>query len=157
MRGGMLAFLKDLRRHQAGASAVEFALVLPIIVALMIGTIDLGRMAWTKMEVQAAARAGAAYALVNATKTFDAAKVSSAASSATTLAVTVTPTPSKTYGCPTGTDGASGIVTVANNTTPCPLNSTTPGSYVTVRTETTYTPIWLSPVTISSTAKVRIS
>lgn len=152
-----LTFLNALCRHQSGASAVEFALVLPILVALTIGTIDLGRMAWTKMQVQAAARAGATYALVNATKAFDAAKVASAVTSATTLTVTLPAQPSKSYGCPTGADGASGVTAVANNTTPCPLNNTTPGTYVTVQAATTYTPIWMSAVTLSSTAKVRIS
>lgn len=157
MRARFRTFLNDLHRRESGASAVEFALILPILVALLIGTIDLGRMAWTKMELQTAARAGAAYALVNATKTFDAAKVATAVTSATDLTVTLPAQPSKSYGCPTGVDGASGITTVANNTTPCPLNSTTPGTYVTVQASTTYTPIWMVPVTISATAKVRIT
>lgn len=143
----------DLIHEQSGASAAEFALVLPILVALLIGTIDLGGMAWTKMEVQGAARAGANYALVNATKGFDATLVAAAASSATNLAVTFPAQPTKAYGCPNAT---TGIATVANNTTPC-SNGSLPGSYVTVQTSTNYTPIWFSAVSLSATAKVRIS
>ena len=88
MPGRVYSFLNYLLHHRAGASGVEFALVLPILIALLIGTIDLGAMAWTKMEVQAAARAGANYALANATKGFDAVKIQAAATSATNLAVT---------------------------------------------------------------------
>lgn len=144
---------QSMARDEAGASAVEFALILPIAVALLIGTIDLGRMAWTKMEVQAAARAGANYALVNASKGFDAAKVAAAVSSATGLAVTLPQQPSKDFGCP---NAATGVTTVANGTTPC-SNGQAPGSYVTVRASTDFVPIWFSAVTLSATAKVRIS
>lgn len=153
MRDRIYSFSSYLLHHRAGASAVEFALVLPILIALLIGTIDLGAMAWTKMEVQAAARAGANYALVNATQGFDAAKVAAAATSATNLAVTFPEQPVKEFGCP---DAATGITVVANVTTKCG-NNEFPGSYVTVRTSIDYTPIWLSPVSLYGTAKVRIS
>lgn len=144
---------RNFGRDKAGASAVEFALILPIAVALLIGTIDLGRMTWTKMEVQAAARAGANYALVNASKGFDAAKTASAVTSATGLAVTLPQQPVKEFGCP---DAAIGVITVANGTTPC-SSGETPGSYVTVQASTDFTPIWFSAVTLSAIAKVRIS
>lgn len=146
-------FLTTLSRHQSGASAVEFALVLPILVALLIGTIDLGRMAWTKMEVQAAARAGAAYALVNATNTFDPAQVSAAVTNATSnLAITVPETPSKYPGCPT----SSGVIVAASYSAQC-ANGTLPGAYVMVKAATTYNPIWSSAVTLNAQAVVRIS
>lgn len=154
MRCRPISFLRDLGRQESGASAAEFALVLPILIALLIGTIDVGRMAWTKMEVQAAARAGANYALVNATFGFDAAKVASAVTSATNLAVTLPEQPVKEYGCP---DASAGVAVVANAATPCASTGKPPGSYVTVKASTEYTPIWLSPVTLSATAKVRIS
>lgn len=153
MRNGPFAFLNGFRNNKSGASAAEFAMVLPVVIALLIGTIDIGAMAWTKMEVQAAARAGANYALVNASRGFDATKVASAATNATNLAVTFPEQPKKEFGCP---DATTGITAVANSTTPC-SNGTTPGSYVTVRTSTNFTPIWFSAVALSATAKVRIS
>ncbi|WP_411339215.1 TadE/TadG family type IV pilus assembly protein [Sphingopyxis sp. J-6] len=152
MPGRVPSFLNRLLRHRAGASGVEFALVLPILIALLIGTIDLGAMAWTKMEVQAAARAGANYALVNATKGFDAVKIQAAATSATNLAVTFPAAPAKAFGCPDATTG----ITPGSAGVKC-ANDEFPGSYVTVQTSTDYTPIWFSPVSLSGTATVRIS
>lgn len=139
-------FFKDLLRRESGASAVEFALILPIVVALLIGIIDVGRMAWTKMEVQAAARAGANYALVNAAQVYAPANIKAAVTSATGL--TVTPgEPVKETGCL----DASGTTVVA-----CGIGVVA-GDYVSVPASATYTPIWLSPLTLSATAKVRIS
>ncbi|ALJ14582.1 TadE/TadG family type IV pilus assembly protein [Sphingopyxis macrogoltabida] len=152
MPGRVSSFLNHLLRHRSGASGVEFALVLPILIALLIGTIDLGAMAWTKMEVQAAARAGANYAFVNATKGFDAAKVKAAATSATNLAVTFPAEPLPVFGCP---DAAAGI-TPGSAGVKC-ANNEFPGRYVTVQTSTDYTPIWFSPVSLLGTATVRIS
>lgn len=145
--------LRRLAAQESGASAVEFALILPILVALLIGTIDLGRMAWTKMEVQAAARAGANYALVNASKGFDPDKTAAAVTNATGLAVTLPQQPYKEFGCP---DAVSGVMPVANGTTPC-ASGDKPGSYVTVQARTAFVPLWLGAVTLSATAKVRIA
>lgn len=48
-------------RRQAGQSVVEFALVLPILVILMVGIIDLGRIYTTMLSVESAAREAADY------------------------------------------------------------------------------------------------
>jgi len=52
------------RRHTSaagGQSLVEFALMLPIVVFLMIGIVDLGRIYTTMLSVESAAREGADY------------------------------------------------------------------------------------------------
>jgi Flp pilus assembly protein TadG len=49
--GGLGYLFRDLR----GATAVEFALVAPILFAIIFGTIDLGRYAWTLSTIQNAA------------------------------------------------------------------------------------------------------
>ncbi|WP_158213797.1 TadE family protein [Sphingopyxis bauzanensis] len=133
-------------RRETGAGAAEFALLLPIMVALLIGVIDVGRMAWTKMEVQAAARAGANYALVNAAQSFAPVEIKAAVASATGLAVTPGE-PVKETGC---LDASGATVQ------PCG-GSLVSGDYVSVPVSATYTPIWFDPVTLSATAKVRIS
>lgn len=46
---------KRLRASERGASAVEFALVLPFVLLLIFGLIDFGRLYWAKMSVVAAA------------------------------------------------------------------------------------------------------
>jgi Flp pilus assembly protein TadG len=53
------------RRHRRGATAVEFALVLPLMMTLLLGTVDFGRFAYTHIAVTNAARAGAALGSMN--------------------------------------------------------------------------------------------
>ncbi len=46
-------------RTDRGASAVEFALVLPLLLLLLFGMVDFGRLLYTKVELTSAARDGA--------------------------------------------------------------------------------------------------
>ncbi len=63
---------KPARRR--GASAVEFALVLPLLVTVVLGCVDFGRFAYTYIGVTNAAREGAYFAAKNPwTSTTDAA------------------------------------------------------------------------------------
>lgn len=57
-----------MRRRQRGQSLVEFALVFPLIVAALAGSIDLGLIVWTKSMLAGAAHQGARYAVVNGSK-----------------------------------------------------------------------------------------
>ncbi len=52
------------RHRQAGATAVEFALVLPLLLTFLLGIIDLSRMLYTWNAAHEAARAGARFAVV---------------------------------------------------------------------------------------------
>ncbi len=51
-------------RRRASA-AVEFALIGPLLVTMVLGAVDLGRFAYNYIAVTNAARAGAAYAIMN--------------------------------------------------------------------------------------------
>jgi Flp pilus assembly protein TadG len=53
------------RAGRRGASAVEFAVVLPVLVTIVLGCVDFGRFAYNYIAVNNAARAGAAYAMMN--------------------------------------------------------------------------------------------
>jgi Flp pilus assembly protein TadG len=53
------------RRLRRGAAAAELALILPVLVTLVLGCVDFGRYAYTYIAVTNAARAGAAYAMMN--------------------------------------------------------------------------------------------
>lgn len=46
---------------EQGATAVEFALILPLLLALIIGLIDFGRMGFVQVSVTSASREGARY------------------------------------------------------------------------------------------------
>ena len=48
---------------QHGASAAEFALVLPLLLTLLFGTIDVGRYAWSLSQAEKATQIGARWAV----------------------------------------------------------------------------------------------
>lgn len=54
------AFLRDAR----GASAAEFAMVLPVFLLFLLGIIDLGRYAWAFNQAEKATQMGARFAVV---------------------------------------------------------------------------------------------
>jgi Flp pilus assembly protein TadG len=49
-------------RGDAGAAAVEMAIVLPLVAVLLFGVIDLGRVLFTSIAIQGAAQEGSMYA-----------------------------------------------------------------------------------------------
>lgn len=55
--------LVDLVRNEGGASAAEFALVLPILLIALIGTIDVGLYAWNINQAEKATQTGARWAV----------------------------------------------------------------------------------------------
>jgi PKD repeat protein len=55
------------RKRSRGQSAVEFALVLPVFMLLLLIAVDFGRLFFTNIEVNNAAREGASYAATNPT------------------------------------------------------------------------------------------
>ena len=56
--------LRKLSLDQSGSSAVEFALVLPLLLLLMFGVIDAGRWIWTYNQAEKATQMGARAAIV---------------------------------------------------------------------------------------------
>ena len=53
------------RRRRRGASAVELALILPLLITIVLGCIDFGRFAYYYISVTNAARVGAQFASFN--------------------------------------------------------------------------------------------
>ena len=80
---------------EQGAQLLEFALALPILLAMLLGVIDFGRLAYVYIETANAARAGVAYGAQNHVTASDTAGITSAALndvSANVTGMTVTPT-----------------------------------------------------------------
>lgn len=64
------AIVKTLRSEHGGP-LVETALTMPLLIALVIGPVELGRVAYTAIECSNAARAGASYGAQNLTTEAD--------------------------------------------------------------------------------------
>ncbi|HEY1142611.1 MAG TPA: TadE/TadG family type IV pilus assembly protein [Sphingomicrobium sp.] len=64
---------RRLLRHDSGASAVEFALVLPLFLFMLLGLIDVGRWIWTYNRAEKATQMGVRQAVVTngASGTYD--------------------------------------------------------------------------------------
>jgi len=152
--GTACAFPNDPRRivaDKSGASAVEFALVLPVLVLLLIGMSDYGALAFQTMEVSAAAHAGADYAIHNG---WNSSAIQTAVTSATSLTVSASPAPQLSKGC------LSGNTVVFQTGATCSSGGTA-GSYVIVNAQTPFSPLvaWSAltfPTTLSAQAVVRI-
>ena len=105
---------------QSGQSLVELALVLPMLLLLLVGVVEIGRYAYLDILVSNAARAGAQYGSQSLTTAADASGIQSAAQNDGLASFNVTPTQlcgcdSKTGdlgGCPTGSVCAHPLVYV---------------------------------------------
>jgi Flp pilus assembly protein TadG len=92
-------------RDERGATAVEFAMIAPILVAMVVSIVDLGLGLYADTQLANAAQAGAAYAMQ---KGYDASAITTVAQASTRLTgVTVAPT--QFCGCPS----ANGVVSTS--------------------------------------------
>jgi Flp pilus assembly protein TadG len=114
----------------SGVAAIEFGIVVPILVLMVIAAVDIGMGFYRKMQVEDAAQAGAQWAIKNG---FDANAITNAVTSATSApSISVSPTPVQFCGCATG----STISTVTCGTT-C-SGGVQAGTYTTVSAQMTY-------------------
>jgi len=111
-------------RGANGSAAIEFAIISPVFVILLIGVVEIGLAGRDAMRVQDAAEAGALYAQVHG---WNSAGIVSAVTNATgATGLTATPAPVTFCGCP----GVGGI-----GVTDCSVlcaDGSTPGQYITV-------------------------
>jgi Flp pilus assembly protein TadG len=163
MRWSSLALRRPLKivrrafRDTSAVSAVEFALVAPLLIAIPIPVLDLGLGLYTQMQVKEAAQAGAQYALLHG---YDSAQIQAAATGATPVSLGAGAVSSQeNCGCPNGTSltlgGAPGSCATCTS-------GATPGDYVSVTVTTTYAPPVAFPslihgsYTLTSTSVLRI-
>ena len=89
MRGPRSRFLR-LGNWQRGASAVEFAILLPLMLLILGGITDFGRAMFTEIQLQNAAREGARAAVVSSASSDEIIdRASSSAPNMSDLTVTV--------------------------------------------------------------------
>lgn len=137
---------------EQGASLVELALVLPLLMLLLIGAVDFGRAFYLAMEISGAAQAGAEYGTQNPTDTTGIAAAAQVDAPDVPFLAVTTPT----YGCECS-DG-TGFSSNCTNTPSCPSSNVV--YRVTVRVSATYTP-WFpwpkvpSSISLSSSATMR--
>jgi Flp pilus assembly protein TadG len=130
---------------------IEFAVVMPVLVLLLLPMVDLGMRFYIKTQVMTAAQAGAQYAFVhgwNGANSNTQTAILSAISNATSLSsLQATPAPVLACGCTDGTTitysspGGSFTQNTCSTLGTC-ANSQRPGAYVTVSTQATYTPLF---------------
>ncbi|MGB9116946.1 TadE/TadG family type IV pilus assembly protein [Bradyrhizobium sp.] len=145
--------MRTLREDAAGVAAIEFAIMIPCLIVMTVGTVDLGMGIYRNMQVQNAAQIGAQYAMTNS---FDPAQIASIVSGATGMqGISASPAPVQFCGCAT----SSGVSSVTCGST-CPGGAIY-GNYVRVSSQGTYTtllpyPMFASSFTLTSQSTVRV-
>jgi Flp pilus assembly protein TadG len=145
--------LRTIVEATGGTAAVEFAIIVPLLLAMLVPTIDLGMGLYQQQQVQAAAQAGVQYAL---TAGYNSTAIQNAVTSATGLSsITASPAPAQSCGCPSGS-----TISAATCGSAC-SSGIQAGQYVTVNAAATYSPLLSYPtlgssVNLTATAIVRI-
>lgn len=143
--------LRRLALDKTGVAAVEFAFVLPILALVLAGLIDFSRLASQRMQVRAAAQAGADSALRYG---WDEAAVRQSIIGSTSLPASAEPGPRLVFGC---LSGAQIVETVAET---CPSGAKS-GTYVIASAQASFKPFmpWpgiVVPALIQGSAFARI-
>lgn len=87
----------------SGQSLVEFAFTLPLLLVILLGAVDLGRVYFAYMTVVNASREGARYAATNSTNATDTAGITTRANNEASGIITLgSVTPSCPSGCASG-------------------------------------------------------
>ena len=140
-------------KGREGSAAIEFGLIAPLLLVMLIGVVELGFAVHQAMQVQDAAEAGALYA---GKYGWNQAGIANAVVTATgAQTITAQPAPALFCGCP----GAGGITAIVCDAT-CP-GGTAPGRYVRVSASIPHVAILVGlgvpiPATLTGRAVVRV-
>lgn len=138
------------RRNDDGSAAVEFALISPVLVLMLIALVDLGLAMMDSVRLASAVRAGAQFAMQDAD---DKASIKTVAANSTSLSLSEADIEVSDKFCECDTVSAPCDTTCASGFAP--------GEYVTVTGSTTITSIlsypWLaSPSTLTQSTTIRV-
>lgn len=131
--GKVCRFVTRVTSDTTGVAAIEFAMVVPLMILMVVAAADIGMGYYTKMQVEDSTQVGAEWAMKNG---FDAVAISNAVTSATNASgINVSPSPVQFCGCANG----SSISTATCGST-CPGGALS-GTYLTVSAQKTYSTI----------------
>ncbi len=139
--------LRKFTRSDSGVSAVEMALIAPVLMIIFIGLIDYGIAIFKKIELTGSVRSGAQYALIKST---DMAAIQTTVINSSNLDPDnlVVDTPYKTCECSDGTLDATCTVTCSTGTL---------RHYVVISATYTYVPFFLpSNITLTNGSTIRV-
>ncbi|MCK5166026.1 MAG: pilus assembly protein [Rhodospirillaceae bacterium] len=153
--------VRKFSRAEDGVSAVEMALVAPVLMIIFMGLIDYGIAVFSKMELTSSVRSGAQYALVKSEiKSAGAAAIAASAANMAAIQTTiidssnlnpaklVVPLPYKTCECSNGDLDATCTIT-------CP--SGTLRHYVVISATYTYVPYFLpNDIVLTNGSTIRV-
>lgn len=126
----------------SGQSILEIAVSLPLFLILIAGTGEIANLAWASVQVNNAARAGAAYASQSRANAANNANILLAArDEAPKLTITLPAPPTESCSCVSSTDGSSTSIACDNNAlTNCPSTAGIIQVAVQVNVQATVTP-----------------
>jgi len=130
-----------LLREDRGDALVEMALCLSLFgLPLLVGTVELGSLFYTSIEVSNAAHTGAMYGMISSTFAANSSGIISAAQSeASDLGTNLSVTPTVYYAC-SGSIGGTQYSTSSAASAACTTSSNHSLEFIQVTTTTTITP-----------------
>ncbi|MDH5772691.1 MAG: pilus assembly protein [Rhodospirillaceae bacterium] len=134
-------------RSESGISAVEMALIAPVLMIIFLGLVDYGIAIFSKLELTSSVRAGAQYALINSTNmaAIQTTVINSSNLDPANLAVNM---PYVTCECSNGTVDATCLVV-------CPAGVLR--HYVVIDATYTYVPFFLpTNIVLNATSSIRV-
>jgi Flp pilus assembly protein TadG len=148
---------RALRANRAGVAAAEFALIAPVMVALLLGVYDIGNAIQQRLQLEQAVRAGAQYALSwpdELTSSESGVNSIQAAVSAALPSSWTNATVNASY-CHSSGDGTT--TTSSQTSSSCPPtcgSASTTETYVTICATNPSTPFYFSAVAANSATYV---
>ena len=151
LRSSIACLFARLGRDRSGAAATEFALLFPLLALLLAGIIDFSRLISQRMQVQAAAQAGADYAIRHG---WNGTAIAETIARTSPIAIAANPAPRLVSACLSGTE-------IVETLTPTCSSGLFTGKYVLASAQASFKPLmpWpglIVPDTIVSTALTRV-
>ena len=137
-----MRFPQRIKTDESGSTMMELALTLPLLLLILFGTMDLGRMFYTSITLSGAALAGTQYGVATAANNIDYTGMQTAALNDAANVSGVVATATSYCECLDGTS-------VSCSTGSCTTTSTPP-SYLKVATSVTFSTLFSYPFVPSS-------